>query len=106
VTPARQPVVWTTALLGLLSALVTAGLIQQDDADRFGPLVEYGVPVVLLIISVVGGLLARRRTVPVAGGTPPAAKLTRGFDAVYRTPSDDNRHRLVEKAEVQPKVND
>jgi hypothetical protein len=42
----------------------------------------------------------------VAGGTPPAAKLTRGFDAVYRTPSDDNRHRLVEKAEVQPKVND
>lgn len=101
-TPSRQPVVWVTAILGLLAAAATAGLIQQDDVDRYGPLVELGVPFAFLVVSTVLGLWTRTRTAPVGPDTPAAPRLVRGFDGVYRTTADDSRHRLVEQAEAKP----
>lgn len=89
--PSRQPVLWVTSILGVLGALVTAGLIQQEDADRFGPLVTVGVPFLFLVISTGAGLITRGRTAPVQAGTEPVRALLRGQDGIYRDPLEHDK---------------
>ena len=87
-----QPVVWINAITGVLSALAVAGLIQQDDADRYGPLVAAGVPLLFLVANTIAALVARRWTAPVAGGTEKVQVLALSGDGVYRKPSEQAIH--------------
>jgi hypothetical protein len=109
-TPSREPVIWVNSITGLLSALAVAGIIQQDDADRFGPLVAVGVPLLFLAANTAAALWARMRVAPVQAGTEKVQVLSLSADGVYRKPSEqaeaDARRARIRRADVRHRVGD
>ena len=109
-TPTREPVVWVNSIIGLLSALAVAGLIQQDDVDRYGPLVAVGVPFLFLVANALAAFLIRMHTAPVGNGTPKAKVLSLSADGAYRAPSDqvvaDARRARIRKLDSRHQVSD
>lgn len=99
-----EPVVWVNSLLGLLSALVVAGLIQQDDFDRYGPLVTAGVPILFLLANTAAAFVIRARTAPV-DEREKVKVLSLSADGVYRRPSQqvvaDARRNVIRKLKAR-----
>jgi hypothetical protein len=104
----NEPVIWINAITGLLSAFAVAGLIQQDDADRFGPMVAAGVPVLFLVANLAAAAWARSRTAPVDAGTAKVKVLSLSDDGVYRKPSDkvvaDARRNEIRRADLRSQL--
>lgn len=81
----REPVAWASFIAGTLSGLVTLGVLTSDQVDGVNGWVQAALPLISLLLPFVGGLAARRRTVPT--DEPEAVKvLERNGDGVYRSP--------------------
>lgn len=62
----REPVVWRTALAGILAALVTIGVLAQPAADQIGGGLDALLVAVNALLPVVAGVLARAKVTPVS----------------------------------------
>ena len=82
-----EPVVWRTAIAGLVAALASAGLLTSDQAANINGAVQVLVPLVAFLLPLVAGFLARRKVTPVR--TAPTRPVT-------------GEHRKVERASVLP----
>jgi hypothetical protein len=88
VNPSTNPAVWRTALLSVVAALVSAGVIGPQLGDQINQWVGVAVIVATAVLPVVGALWAKTRTAPVAKGTGPTGVLVRGMDGVYAAVQD------------------
>ena len=94
--PSTNPAVWRTALLSVVAALVSAGVIGPQLGDQINQWVGIAVIVATAVLPVVGALWAKTRTAPVAKGTPATGVLVRGMDGVYAAVQDTGvAERLV-----------
>ena len=83
-----NPAVWRTALLSVVAALVSAGVIAPELGDQINQWVGIAVIVATAVLPVVGALWSKGRTAPVAKGTPAVGVLVRGNDGVYAAVQD------------------
>jgi hypothetical protein len=79
----REPVVWRTALAGILAALVTLGVLAQPAADQVSGGLDALLVAVNALLPIVAGLLARAKVAPTTAVEGTKA-LVLGADGVYR----------------------
>lgn len=61
----REPVVWRTALAGLVAALVTLGVLGTDQADSISGGLDALLVAVNALLPIVAGVFARAKVTPV-----------------------------------------
>jgi hypothetical protein len=61
----REPVVWRTALAGIVAALVTLGVLTGPAADALNGGLDALLVAVNALLPVVAGVLARAKVTPV-----------------------------------------
>ena len=79
----REPVVWRTALAGIVAALVTLGVLAQPAADEIGGGLDALLTAVVALLPIVAGVLARGKVAP-ADADAGVRLLALGSDGVYR----------------------
>ena len=62
----REPVVWATAIAGILAALVSVGVLSTAEADTVNGVVTALVGAASFLLPLIGGLIARAKTTPLA----------------------------------------
>ena len=78
-----NPAVWRTAIGSIVAALVAAGVLSPALGDTVNAVVGALCIAAVAILPVVGAIISKSRTVPVAADTPATKYLVRGPDGVY-----------------------
>lgn len=67
----REPVVWRTALAGIVAALVTLGVLAQPSADEISGGLDALLTAVVALLPIVAGVWARAKVTPVVAAAEP-----------------------------------